>query len=813
MRKRKRKRDEGRSKKMQMAGRRSQGRVVKPRGSVEDGRAEEVDEEEVDEEELLADTRRTVELWNSNRVKMAIQKASLQYMGVKLNIMAWRHGTKAMYRRYIHNRPAVKAFLDADNEESGLDGEDEPFDIQTGHQSRVAGGIYGRPITEPLFSVEAKRYALRLASMEWHAFLQIPSVMEKKPRRGTQAAVARKEAIEEEYRRWKMMRLVDVNSELKRLLGEQATFRSVQSPAIQAIMQHKSPVVVIMGTGAGKSVLFMLPASVSSGLTIVVVPLVALRMDMKERCERLGIVSAEWDSRRPHESAQVMFVTPESAVGEAFGHYINRQRAMGRLDRIVVDECHVVLDSLGGFRSRMLALRGLVRAETQMVYLTATLQPREEQAFVELMGLPEKRACAWFRGPTTRKNIRYWVHEYDVQEEEQAVVGLVDGLKRKYPLPGQIVVYCGTVARTVQMAEVLGAVCYHRAAGSVEEKKEMVQQLTRGERQVFTATNALGLGIDAPTIRAVVHVGTVRKMRQYAQESGRAGRDGQESEAIIMRGYREIGQKRVFVKFGKDVEQEIQDLIGGKGCMRRVIDEAMDGSEQRWRCEEDEAGCQRCQSAGGREQVGRQEGGEVTSERVAFEQQRMGRRWVGMQEAEKQSREAMEVEELIGLMEEWGVGCQWCRGIGVDGKGHELEDCKEEEAEEAQKGLRLFEESWGAVPFSCCYNCRLPQAVCQSFVYNVQDGGYRKQEEAQCQYKGVLAKVFVVGLMRGGFAVNQVLDKAIEKDGGMRGVDIEEVGGLFRGYVQWGSEKKRWGGIEGNKLSWIIRQVVDCSRL
>ena len=105
-----------------------------------------------------------------------------------------------MYRRYIHNQLAVKAFLDADNEESELDSEDEPFNIQTGHQSRVASGIYRRPITKPLFSVEAKRYALRLASMEWHAFLQIPSVMEKKPRRGTQAAVARKKVIEEEYR-------------------------------------------------------------------------------------------------------------------------------------------------------------------------------------------------------------------------------------------------------------------------------------------------------------------------------------------------------------------------------------------------------------------------------------------------------------------------------------------------------------------------------------------------------------------------------------------------------------------------------------
>ncbi|KAH5088050.1 hypothetical protein HBH72_250610 [Parastagonospora nodorum] len=190
-----------------------------------------------------------------------------------------------------------------------------------------------------------------------------------------------------------------------------------------------------MGTGAGKSILFMLPASVSTGLTIVVVPLVALRFDMKERCDKLRIASAEWNSRRSDESAQIMFVTPEAAVGEAFGQYMNRQQAMGRLDRIVVDECHVVLDSLGGFRSRMLGLSRLLRAETQMVYLTATLQPREEQVFLDVMGLPPKQELAWFRGQTTRKNIRYRVVEYDVGEEEEAVVELVEGLKRKYPLP------------------------------------------------------------------------------------------------------------------------------------------------------------------------------------------------------------------------------------------------------------------------------------------------------------------------------------------------------------------------------------------
>jgi superfamily II DNA helicase RecQ len=70
-------------------------------------------------------------------------------------------------------------------------------------------------------------------------------------------------------------------------------------------------------------------------------------------------------------------------------------------------------------------------------------------------------------------------------------------------------VYCGTVARTVEIAGVLGGICYHRAVGSVEDKKEIVQQLTSGQQQVFTATNALGLGVDAATIWAVIYIGTI----------------------------------------------------------------------------------------------------------------------------------------------------------------------------------------------------------------------------------------------------------------------------------------------------------------
>jgi len=778
---------------------------------------EEDDDSEMKEGKARQQGQGRVETWNSNRVRHAIERASLQHMGVKMNIMGWRHSTKAAYRRYIRNDAAVRAFADAANSDDESDAEtDQPWDVQTGHGTAVAGMIYGRPVTEPVFSVEAKRFGLRLASMEWHAFLQIPSVMAKKARKGTQAAATRQEAVEEEYRRWKMMRLVDVDAELHKVVGDGATFRSVQKPAMQAIMQHKSPVVVVMGTGAGKSVLFMLPASVSSGLTVVVVPLVALRGDMKARCDASNIVSAEWDSRRPHEWAQIMFVTPEAAVGEAFGHFINRQRLMGRLDRIVIDECHVVLDSVGGFRSRMLALRQLVRAETQMVYLTATLRPRDEQQFIEVMGLPGKQQCEWFRGKTTRKNIRYSIHEYEVEGEgegeEEAVRALVTRLRRKYPPPGQIVVYCGTRARTKRMAAVLDAVCFHREVGSAAKKKEIVQQLTSGERHLFTATNALGLGVDAPHIRVVLHVGTVRQMRQYAQESGRAGRQGQASEAIIMRGYRTTKAGLTYVGFADDVEEEMQELIKGEGCMRRVLDEAMDGSNKRWECGEDEEACQRCRrgrrGGGGGEHEGIGEAETGARERAVFEQQRRGRQRWGAQEAERQREEVEEVERLVEVMEEWRVGCQLCRAWGEEGAGHELEGCEHEEADGAREGYRRLGECWVRVAFSCCYACGLPQAICTSFAIDIVKGGYQKLKGVECEYKGVLGKVFIVGIMAGGEAVWEMIEAAMQADGVAVRRDGEGRERGFEEVVGWGCKKRRWGGIEGNNMSWIVGRIA-----
>jgi superfamily II DNA helicase RecQ len=138
---------------------------------------------------------------------------------------------------------------------------------------------------------------------------------------------------------------MDITAQLKQMMGNQAEFWGVQREAIAAIAAGESPIVAVMLTGAGKSLLFMLPAWVEQGgTTVVVVPLIALRGDMMRRCKKLGISCAAWESRRPPDAAAVVLVTPESAVGEEFATFLNRLRATRQLDRIVVDECHIVLN-------------------------------------------------------------------------------------------------------------------------------------------------------------------------------------------------------------------------------------------------------------------------------------------------------------------------------------------------------------------------------------------------------------------------------------------------------------------------------------
>ncbi|CAG8359639.1 unnamed protein product, partial [Penicillium salamii] len=319
--------------------------------------------------------------WSGVRFREVLKReTAIGLQGQKLNIQAYRDIAIAISRRYLRPSSQFKANIeeDADNidDETSMDEDGMQAliaDIQAAHSASVAGTQYGRMMMENPNTTARHRELFRQASQDWHHFLGFASTRIQHdrqapgPKRTPHPWVV--ETAEARTQRRYDLHQTNMEEAFQHMMGSsEVVLRGIQSPVLQAIKHGTSPIVAVMPTGGGKSVLFMLPAWVSgrAGLTIVVVPLVSLRGDMQERCRRLEIPCAVWDPRHPPDGASIVLVTPESIDSDAFADFVTRQRMLQRLDRIVVDECHVVLSPQERFRPLLQQLGKLRMAATQI---------------------------------------------------------------------------------------------------------------------------------------------------------------------------------------------------------------------------------------------------------------------------------------------------------------------------------------------------------------------------------------------------------------------------------------------------------------
>ena len=543
--------------------------------------------------------------WTSDRFRETLKRESRIGLGLELTIPAYREIAIGISRRFMRKGSAFQA--DEGDENKAWDDENMAgmiADLQAGHTSHVAGMIYARGIMEMAGAVADRRLQFRMSSTDWHRFLGFQMDGEEDNSKKRKRAPFECEADQARASRWARLRKMDVDAQLQQMMGKTAEFRGVQREAIQAIVAGKSPVVSVMPTGAGKSLLFMLPAwAEQGGTTVVVVPLIALRGDMMRRCLGLGISCAAWDSRQQPDAAAVVLVTPESAVSKEFVTFLNRLRAMRQLDRIVVDECHIVLNRRYDFRKEMQKLGKLVVAETQMVMLTATLPPSEEDELFRRMYVSRDQV-ALLRAETARKNVAYRVVQVGKgakkKEVEDIVKSIAERQLRKHKhSSGKVVVYSNSVPRVKALAEQLGCNAYHSKSVG---RASMLEEFAAGKKRIITATSALGMGVDIPDIRCIIHVGQPFTVLDYAQESGRAGRDGLPSEAVMVV---QEGEQQVTEDKQAEVEQQfVKGYIHGRDgvalCRRVVLDGYLDQRERpRERCEEGEERCDVCRQADG----------------------------------------------------------------------------------------------------------------------------------------------------------------------------------------------------------------------
>ena len=478
-----------------------------------------------------------------------------------------------------------------DWEEDG--GDDEVEEMQAGHGTHVAGIVYARGIREQDGAVESMRQKYRQASENWHRFLGFevegPQVGRKRKRAGWEDD--QEHARQDRVKRLKQM---DIRVELKGMMNRpEAECRGNQRVIMEAIVRGEKRVLAIMPTGGGKSVLFMLPALCGvGGVTIVVVPLIALQQDLQRRCQEAGIDCHEWNRHSPPDHARIVLVTPESAIGEDCTRFMNRLKGQQRLDRIVIDECHVVLNEQRDFRPRLQELGELNKAQVPMVMLTATLPVEEEARFMERMWV-RREEVKMFRESTTRKNIRYVTYRVRAQtsrKQEEEVRRMMEEKRDRLTEGEKMVVYSSRVEDCQSLAESLGCEAYFHEQ---DDKGGIFERFAGDERSnTIVATSAFGMGIDVPHMRYVIHVSEPRTLFDYSQESGRAGRDGLRSEAVVVCG-RMKGQSHE-KSGGRDVQRRLVEGYLQARCKRVVLDGYLDRREDREGCAEGEEQCEGC---------------------------------------------------------------------------------------------------------------------------------------------------------------------------------------------------------------------------
>lgn len=218
------------------------------------------------------------------------------------------------------------------------------------------------------------------------------------------------------------MKKTDLNGILRKILGPKARFQHNQREIISEILNRTSFILAIAPTGSGKSLHYQIPSLIDPlGVTIVILPLISLMFDQLNRAKKLNISATIFDPRNPPDSVRLVFTTPETSLSQEFQSFLVRLRVFHQLDRIVIDECHVILNSNQLFRKRISQLGSLVAHKTQIVLQTATLPPRYQSDLLQTFNIDETDIRI-YRSPSNRVNIKYSIYHNQSQNQILEVI-------------------------------------------------------------------------------------------------------------------------------------------------------------------------------------------------------------------------------------------------------------------------------------------------------------------------------------------------------------------------------------------------------
>jgi len=374
-----------------------------------------------------------------------------------------------------------------------------------------------------------------------------------------------------------------LNSLLSTVFGFEG-FRTGQERVCRAALAGHD-LLLVMPTGAGKSLCFQLPALARGGTALVISPLIALMEDQASKLSALGLKVARIHSGLDRSVArqacadylkgdlQFLFIAPERLRVPGFVEMLAKRQ----LALIAIDEAHCISQWGHDFRPdyRMLGehlprLRGTGDAIAPVIALTATATPTVQADILTQLGMVDpKQFIHGFR----RRNLAIEVVEVSMPERPGVIRALLKDATRR-----PAIVYATSRKQAERLAEELAgnariaAAAYH--AGLEPETREKVQRAFQsGELEVVVATIAFGMGIDKPDIRTVIHAGLPGTLEGYYQEIGRAGRDGHESRTYLMHSYADQRTHGFFLNRDYPPTASLMQIFTALGEQAQNVDE------------------------------------------------------------------------------------------------------------------------------------------------------------------------------------------------------------------------------------------------
>jgi len=353
---------------------------------------------------------------------------------------------------------------------------------------------------------------------------------------------------------------------LKEIFGFDS-FRPGQEEVIQAVLEGRDTLAV-MPTGGGKSLCYQVPALMTEGLTVIVSPLISLMKDQVDSLLQSSVEGAatlhsglspeeRWETEKKMRTGEIrmLYVAPERLRSLEF---ILALRKAG-VGLFVVDEAHCISEWGHDFRPDYLFLPRVVRdlGNPPVLALTATATPRVRQDILRSLGMREPKVVVT---SFNRPNLTYRV--LSAREKKDKLPLILDVIRSSSP-PG--IVYGTTRKECEELASSLkrsgvNAAYYHAGLGAAE-RSSVQERFMTDELDVVVATIAFGMGVDKPNVRFVVHASVPGSLPAYIQEAGRAGRDGEPSECVVLYRGADLGRRKRLVTINAAGADEVESFF------------------------------------------------------------------------------------------------------------------------------------------------------------------------------------------------------------------------------------------------------------